>query len=190
VVKNIYYSPSIDRSDYTKERTYYHDAGGQMDLMHLGAYFDPGMEFGRFFHRLSEYDYYQCEAEFDAPFSGTGVRIIKSHVFANNIDYLKKTWPDCPIVLVHRDDDACLGWWVKCGHFDITYPRYDEYFKNLKTMAQKIKEQNEGIQKAMWDYPRRQPQTSQELARMLNIQLPPEEYYQGYAQNNIRVKVI
>jgi hypothetical protein len=158
--------------------------------MHLGAYFDPGMEFGKFFHRLPEYDYYQCEAEFDAPFSGTGVRIIKSHVFANNIDYLKKTWPDCPIVLVHRDDDACLGWWVKCGHFDISYPDYAEYYRDLKTMAGIIRQQNEGIQKAMWNYPRKQPQTNQELARMLNIELPPEEYYQGYAQNNIRVKVI
>lgn len=190
VVKNIYYSPSIDRSDYSEERTYYHDASGQMDLMHLGAYFDPGMEFGGFFHRLPEYDFYQCEAEFDAPFSGEGVRIIKSHVFANNIDYLKKTWPDCPIVLVHRDDDACLGWWVKCGQFDITYPDYAEYYKNLKTMASIIKQQNEGIQKAMWDYPRCEPTTNQELARILNIELPPEEYYQGYAQNNIRVKVI
>jgi hypothetical protein len=190
VVKNIYYSPSIDRSDYSNARTYYHDASGKRDLMHLGAYFDPGMEFGRFFHRLSEYDFYQCEAEFDAPFSGEGVRIIKSHVFANNIDYLKKTWPDCPIVLVHRDDDACLGWWVKCGHFDITYPDYAEYYQDLKTMASIIRQQNEGIQKAMWDYPRRQPQTNQELAQMLNIELPPEEYYQGYAQNNIRIKVI
>ena len=190
VVKNIYYSPDIDRSDYSDARTYYHDASGKRELMHLGAYFDPGMEFGRFFHRLPEYDFYQCEAEFDAPFSGTGVRIIKSHVFANHIDYIKRTWPDCPVVLVHRDDDACLGWWVKCGHFDITYPSYDFYYRDLKTMAGIIRQQNEGIQKASWDYPRRQPQTNQELARILNIAQPPEEYYQAYAQNNIRVKVI
>ena len=44
VVKNIYYSPDIDRSDYRDEWTYYHDASGTMELMHLGAYFDPGME--------------------------------------------------------------------------------------------------------------------------------------------------
>ena len=115
VVKNIYYSPDIDRSDYSDARTYYHDASGTMDLMHLGAYFDPGMEFGGFFNKLDQYSKQQCEAEFDRPFSGTGIKIIKSHVFANHIDYLKQTWPDCPVVLVHRDDDACLGWWVKCG---------------------------------------------------------------------------
>jgi len=190
VVKNIYYSPDIDRSDYSDARTYYHDASGKRELMHLGAYFDPGMEFGRFFDQLNQYTKAQCEAEFDRPFSGTGVRIIKSHVFVNQIDYIKSTWPDCPIVLVHRDDDACLGWWVKCGHFDITYPLYHDYYKNLKTMATIIKQQNEGIMKAMWDYPRRQPQTNQELARMLDIAAPPEEYSQGYAQNNIRVKII
>ena len=190
VVKNIYYSPDIDRTDYSDARTYYHDASGKQELMHLGAYFDPGMEFGKLFHRLSMYDKATLEKDFDAPFSGTGVRIIKSHVFANHIDHLKALWPECPIVLVHRDDDACLGWWVKCGHFNITYPAYAEYYRDLRTMATIIKQQNEGIQEAAWKYPRRQPQTNQELARMLAIELPPEEYYQGYAQNNIRVKII
>ena len=190
VVKNIYHSPDIDRSDYSDARTYYHDASGKRELMHLGAYFDPGMEFGDFFDQLDQYTKDQCEAEFDRPFSGEGIRIIKSHVFANHIDYIRATWPDCPIVLVHRDDDACLGWWVKCGHFDITYPLYHDYYKNLKTMASIIRDQNDGIQQGAWQYPRRQPQTNQELARMLAIELPPEEYYQGYAQNNIRVRVI
>ena len=190
VVKNIYYSTDIDRSDYSDARTYYHDASGKRELMHLGAYFDPGMEFGRLFHRLSMYDKETLEKDFDAPFSGEGVRIIKSHVFANHIDHLKALWPECPVVLVHRDDDACLGWWVKCGHFDITYPAYTEYYRDLKTMAGIIREQNDGIQTAAWKYPRRQPQTNQELARILDIAQPPEEYYQTYVQNNIRVRVI
>jgi len=190
VVKNIYYSPSVNRSDYSDARTYYHDAGGKMDLMHLGVYFDPGMEFGRFFHRLPEYDYYQCEAEFDAPFSGPGVRIIKSHVFANHIDYIKETWPDCPVVLVHRDDDACLGWWVKCGHFDITYPDYAEYYKNLRTMATIIRQQNAGIVAAQRRYSGQNPLTNHELASLLNIAQPPAEYAQDYGQSNVRVTVI
>ena len=166
VVKNIYYSPDVDRSDYSDARTYYHDASGKRELMHLGAYFDPGMEFGKLFHRLSMYNKATLEKDFDEPFSGSGVRIIKSHTFANHIDHLKTLWPECPIVLVHRDDDACLGWWVKCGHFDISYPSYNYYFQDLRTMAQKIKEQNEGIQKAAWDYPRRAAKTNRELARI------------------------
>jgi hypothetical protein len=191
VVKNIYYSSSIDRSDYRNERTYYHDAGnpGHPELMHLGAYFDPGMEFGNFFHRLSEHDHYQCEAEFDAPFSGTGVRIIKSHVFANHIDYLKATWPEVPIVLVNRPNDACLGWWVKCGHFDITYPSYDKYYKDLRTMARIIADQNRDI-KTAWDQHDGQiPANNRELAQMLNI-VPNEEYFQDYSKSDLKVKVI
>ena len=88
VVKNIYHSPDIDCSDYSDARTYYHDASGKRELMHLGAYFDPGMEFGDFFDQLDQYTKDQCEAEFDRPFSGEGIRIIKSHVFANQIDFI------------------------------------------------------------------------------------------------------
>ena len=190
VVKNIYYSPDVNQSDYSEARTYYHDASGQMELMHLGAYFDPGMEFGKFFHRLNEFDYYQCEAEFDAPFSGQGVRIIKSHVFADHIDYIRETWPDCPIVLVHRDDDACLGWWVKCGHFDITYPDYAEYYQDLRTMAGIIQRQNKGIVTAQRRYSGSNPLNNQDLARLLGIAQPPAEYAQDYGQSNVRVTVI
>lgn len=193
VVKNIYYSASVDSSDYSDQRTYYHDASGNLELMHLGAYFDPGMEFGQFFHRLTEYDHYQCETEFDAPFSGTGVRIIKSHVFANHIEYIKRIWYDCPIVLVHRPDDSCLGWWVKCGHFDITYPSYDEYYKNLKTMAGIIRQQNQGITDAMWNYKHKgskEVNTNLELCDALNIVRPESNYKQNYTNNDIKVTVI
>jgi hypothetical protein len=190
VVKNIYYSPSIDNTDYSEDRLYYHDASGKMDLMHLGAYYDPGMEFGDKFDKLSEYLPYELKPMFDEPFSGVGVRIIKSHVFANHIDYLKEYFPECPIVLVHRPDDACLGWWVKCGHFNITYPSYDQYYVDLKTMAQKIKEQNEGIVKAMLKYKGKIPLTNQMLANILGIKQPPSEYYQDYGASDIKVTVI
>lgn len=190
VVKNIYFSPSIDQTDYSEERLYYHDASGKMELMHLGAYFDPGMEFGDSFDRLNEYPDLICKQWFDEPFNGVGVRIIKSHVFANHIDYLKHNFPDCPIVLVHRPDDACLGWWVKCGHFDITYPSYDKYYVDLKTMAQKIKQQNAGILKAMNEYPTYTPTTNIQLARALGIALPPEDYQQNYITSDIKVTVI
>ncbi len=193
VVKNIYYSSSIDRSDYTDERTYYHDASGRRELMHLGAYFDPGMEFGKFFHRLPMYDRETLEQDFDEAFTGKGVRIIKSHVFANHIDYIRQTWPDCPIVLVHRSDDACLGWWVKCGHFDITYPDYAKYYQNLRVMAEKIREQNQGIADAMWDYKHqglKEVTTNLELCDALGIAWPNNEHRQNYANNDIKVTVL
>ena len=192
VVKNIYYSPSVDQSDYSDARTYYHDASGQRELMHLGAYFDPGME-SDLPEDINNHSREYLEAIFDKEFSGTGIRIIKSHIFSNHIDFIKKTWPDCPVVLVHRDDDACLGWWVKCGHFDITYPLYNTYYKNLRIMAGIIKQQNTGITDAVWNYKHqgsKRVRTNLELCDALNIIWPDSNYTQNYTNNNIEVTVI
>jgi hypothetical protein len=189
VVKNIYYSPSLDRSDYSDERTYHHDASGKMELIHLGAYFDPGMEFD-LPPDLFTLSKDALEDIFNSAFTGNGVRIIKSHIFANNIDFLKACWPDCPIILVHRPDDACLGWWVKCGHFTITYPKYDKYYVDLRTMANIIKEQNAGIVSATMKYSTKNALNNTMLCNMLNIEQPPVEYQQNYGASDVRVTVI
>ena len=190
VSKNIYYSPDIDRSDYSDARTYYHDAPGDMQLMHMGAYFDPGMEFGKEFDRLETFSKQQCEEMFDEPFSGKGVRIVKSHVFAHKIDFLKQHWPECPVILVHRENDSCLGWWVKCGHFGITYPDYSEYYKDLRTMATIIAAQNADLMTAWCTHLGADIESNTELSVKLGIEPPPPEYVQHYQTSDIRVKVI
>ena len=106
------------------------------------------------------------------------------------IDFLRATFPEIPIIMVDRGDDACLGWWVKCGHFDITYPLYHSYFKDLRTMSEIIKRQNAAIRKAKQEYPGQTPETNLQLARMLGIQIPDKEYYQNYAESDIKVTVI
>ena len=194
VVKNIYYSTDIDRSDYRDEWTYYHDAGdtGVKDLMHVGAYFDPGM-ISPLPEDLTTLNRDELEAIFQQPFEfkeSKGTRIIKSHVFSNHIDYLRKLFPEVPIVIVHRSDDSCLGWWVECGHFDITYPDYHEYFKDLKNMAKIIRSQNADILSAWWKYAGTDVTTNIQLAKALNIALPAKEYFQDYTISDIRVKVI
>ena len=189
LIKNIYYSPSVDCTDYTEASTYWHDAPGQLELMHLGAYFDPGMQFD-LPADLSTLSQAELERRFDEPFSGKGVRIIKSHIFAHNIDFLRHTWPDAPIILAQRGDDACLGWWVKCGHFNITYPSYDKYYKDLRTMSGIIADQNRDIQ-AAWDkYEGRMPTDNFALAHILGILPAPEEYKQNYNKSDLGVKVI
>jgi hypothetical protein len=190
VVKNIYYSADIDSTDYTDARTYWHDASGTYDLMHLGVYWGPAMEFGDWFERLDQYSKDECEAEFDRPFSGTGVRIIKSHVFGYHIDYIKQTWPDCPIVLIDRSDDACLGWWVKCGEFKITYPLYRDYYKDLRSMSVAIVRENTGNRQAAREYPGQVAETNRQLARILGIAVPENKYYQDYVKSDIKVTVI
>lgn len=192
VVKNIYYSPGVDRSDYSDERTYYHSAWGQPELMHLGAYYDPGMEFGKKFMRLPLMSAVDSEKEFNRPFTNIvfkGKRIIKSHVFCHHLDYIKTTWPNIPIVLVHRPNDACLGWWVRCGQFDITYPNY-QYYSNLQMMAMHIDQQNSD----MLNFCVRNDidfdvEDNYELCDRLGIARPSNDYRQNYAQSDIRVAI-
>lgn len=190
VVKNIYYSPDIDQSDYSEERTYHHDASGKMQLMHLGSYFDPGMEFGNFFDRINYYSKEECEKEFDKPFNGNGIKIIKSHVLSHHIDFLLKHWPECPIVMVYRNNDSCLGWWVRCGEFNITYPNYHEYYRNLKTMSKIIDHQNQDIKDAWYKHKGKNITTNRHLCDSINIKHPSNDYYQNYVQEDIQVVVI
>lgn len=193
VCKNIYYSPSVDRSDYSDARTYYHSAWGQSELMHLGSYFDPGMEFGRRFMRLEQLSKAEAEAEFNRPFRNLvdkGPRIIKSHVFCHHLDYIKKTWPDCPIILVHRSNDACLGWWVRCGQFNITYPDY-QYYSNLDMMAMHIDQQNSDLR----DFASRHGvsfdvENNLRLCDRLGLDHPSEEYRQDYRACDIEVALV
>lgn len=191
VAKNIYFSPDVDHSDASPDREYWHDASGEMNLMHLGAYFDPGMEFD-LSAQMNLESREMLEEFFDSAFSpdSEGVRIVKSHVFAHHIDFIKSTWPECPIVLVHREDDACLGWWIRCGHFNITYPTYDSYYVDLKHMAHHIDRQNADILTAMDKYYNIAVYDNGHLAHVLGLTQPPEEYFQDYEESDIRVTVI
>ena len=190
MVKNIYHSQDLDHTDYSDARTYYHDASGQRDLMHLGAYWDPGMEFGQGFDRLEHMTREACEAEFDRPFSGPGTRIIKSHVFCHHLDFLQQNWPDCPIVTVYRPNDACLGWWVRCGHFGITYPLYHDYYRDLRSMAAMIDDQNRDLLEWVGRNDTETPYNNRELCRALGISQPPAEYEQFYSRSDVRVEVL
>jgi hypothetical protein len=118
------------------------------------------------------------------------VRIIKSHIFAHNVDFLRHTWPDAPIILALRDDDACLGWWVKCGHFNITYPSYNKYYVDLRTMAGIIAAQNQDIRQAWNKYAGKEPPNNLALTHILGLLPAPEEYSQDYAVSDLKVKVI
>ena len=191
VAKNIYFSPDIDRSDASPGREYWHSAWGEPQLMHLGAYFDPGMEFD-LSQQMNLESKEHLEEFFDSAFAadGKGVRIIKSHIFAHHLDFIKQTWPECPIVLVHRPDDACLGWWVRCGHFNITYPTYNEYYIDLKHMAQHIDTQNRDILTAWNENNCCFIGNNVTLAATLGIAAPPEEYRQSYSAADIQVTVL
>ena len=139
VASEIRYCLEIDRSDESVEREYITSPSWEVSpehyynapLYHIGAYWDPGMEFGI------------EREEWDKPFSGTGVRIIKSHTFAHELQNLASY--DYPIVLVYSNDVECLEHWKRAGEFNITYPNYNPYYKDLINMWEQIKLQNRDI---------------------------------------------
>lgn len=183
VAKNIYSSISVDQSDSSASRTY-----NELHVNHCGAYWDPGMEFGKEFDRIDQFSRTLNELEFNKPFSGEGVRIVKSHCLSNHIDYLKKAWPDCLVVLVHRSNRKCMNWWLKAGGFDITYPSYS-YYKDNATMKQHIKTQNNNILDAWDKYNGVEVTNNTKLAIALGIFTPGEDR-QDYTKADICVKVI
>jgi hypothetical protein len=177
VVKNIYWSNDIDHTDYSKKREYYHDADtpGTPQLMHIGAYWDPYMEFET--------------NDWDGPFTGTGTRIIKAHTFAHNLDDLASKGH--PIIMVYRNDVECLEWWKLCGEFNITYPLYHRYYVNLDTMWDHIKKQNADIQRFLkknWNRIHR-PVNNIELCQLLDIKFSDNTVYHNYKQKDIQVYV-
>ena len=146
VAKSIYYSDQIDQSDDTPERTYFNPKSPPKakQLMHRGAYFDPGMEFGNELENFDSLSKQDLEKIFDAPFKGSDkIRIIKSHVLSKHVDRLADLFDD-PIVLVYRHDQDCFDWWKQAGGWDITYPNY-QWFKDDETIKHQISLQNQSI---------------------------------------------
>tara|TARA_B100000902_G_scaffold370980_1_gene396564 strand:- start:973 stop:1560 length:588 start_codon:yes stop_codon:yes gene_type:complete len=176
VFKNIHRSADVDQTDYTEQRTYWHDADtpGTKQLMHTGSYFDPGMEF-------------DCRIDqWDKPFSGLGRRIIKSHTFAHQLNNLKDL--GYPIIMVYRNDHECLEWWKLCGHFNITYPDY-QWFENLGMMWKHIQDENNDIMNFIHDNADRvkSVKDNRDLCDRLGIAYPEKCTYQFYHDKDIRV---
>ena len=148
VARSIYYSDQIDQSDDTPERIYFNPKSPPKakQLMHRGAYFDPGMEFGKELEDFDSLSKQDLEKIFDAPFEGSDkIKIIKSHVLSKHVDKLAELFDD-PIVLVYRYDQDCFDWWKQAGGWEITYPNY-QWYKDDATMQTEIANQNKAIRK-------------------------------------------
>ena len=152
LVKWLYWAPEINHSDYSSEREYYRT--GDEFPGHTGAYFDPGMEFEL--------------GEWDKPFSGDGIKIIKSHTIAENLDSYK----DYPIVMVLRDTTKCLHWWIEAGGFDITYPNYS-WYEDYRFMNQRIVAQDYGMRKFIQQNKCTKVSSLSKASELLGLSSPP-----------------
>jgi hypothetical protein len=79
------------------------------------------------------------EKHWDEPFSGEGIRVIKSHTFAYHLPYLMDF--GCPIHLVYRTNQECFDWWHQCGGWNIKYPNYN-WYRDDDNMIEQIQMQN------------------------------------------------
>lgn len=133
----------INTSDYSSERIYTHP-GPQ--ISHLGAYWGPGFEVGNNFHRLDKLSKDEIIAEIEKPYADKNwdqYRLIKCHQFSLNLEFIAETFPQSKIIIVLRPDETCLNSWLSAGGFQgISYPDYNEYYKNKELMIEKIIDEN------------------------------------------------
>jgi len=132
-------------------------------------------------------EFENTQENWNKPFSGRGIRIIKSHTFAHQLDLLKTL--KYPIVMVYRNDVECYKWWNDAGGFSITYPIYD-YFKPLGNMWNHIQKQNKDIMQFIKDNQSKVVNVvdSLQLCELLKISFSKKSY-KDYTSNDIKVYV-
>ena len=130
----------FDRSDENEERRYYmpedHKQGYHVHssdwkgTTHVGCYFGPNHEFGHGFNDIPKnYSKEEFFKECLKPYSNDKApyKLIRSHWFAYNLDWL---WENCKgqkLFLIWRDPKAAEEWWYSMGGWDIYYPVYSWY---------------------------------------------------------------
>jgi len=193
VARNIYFSNSINRSDFKREYDYYKTIRGKTQLAHFGAYFDPTLEYGKNFDKFETFSKEDLEEEFDKPFTGNGIKIIKGHNFCHHLDFIKENWPDCPIVMCDRSDDSCFGWWLRCGGLNIAYPSFDR-FPTQDDVVKAIDEQNADMRKFIKSSGALRIHDNMDLCEKIGITRPPmtphnSTLLQNYSANDVEVYV-
>ncbi|WP_152615373.1 hypothetical protein [Janthinobacterium lividum] len=135
------YANGVNRSDMRLQRSH----EGESRALHFGNYFGPGMEYGRQFDNLGSMSKTELLDEFAGPYlAAGGTKLLKSHLFARHLPWLKHTFPAARFLLVHRPDHACLAWWEAAGGFSISYPDYS-WYKSSANMANQIAADNADI---------------------------------------------
>jgi hypothetical protein len=106
---------------------------------HYGTYWGPSHEYGHGFDNLKSMAKKEIIDEFAGGFTDwTKTKLIKSHWFVYELEYLITLFPKATIIGMYLSDDYCFKWWNFLGGWDITYPIYD-WFDNDDKMKREIK---------------------------------------------------
>ncbi len=181
------YKAKFDFTDENKEKMYrlpdhllseyvIHNPNWEPSTHH-GTYFGPTDQYGNNFDNLSNSSVDDFYKECLRPFSAEDkpLKLIKSHWFSYNLDWL---WENCKghaMILIHRDSEPAHEWWHKMGGWDIQHPSYT-WYENSEKLLNQIKKENNSIlefadrKKIQWyDW----DGYGQWLAKRFNIQIPP-----------------
>jgi hypothetical protein len=149
--------------DYHKNENYNIPNGDWKAKTHIGSYFGPDHEFGHHFDDLNYYtnvdDFYQeCLKPFSTLDNTQPMKLIKSHWFAYNLDWL---WNNCKghnLFLILREPEPSRDWWYSMGGWDIKHPVYTWYkddekmWKQIQEECRLTKEFGEKINATWYDY--------------------------------------
>lgn len=119
-----------------------------IEICIFGNYFGPGMEHGNLFANMNRLHPTNLIDELESPYTDnnyTQLRFLKGHIFANHLDFIKKRFHKSKIMMVYRNDETSLKWWLEAGGFDIPYPKYNDWYVDEKTILEKIKIENQCI---------------------------------------------
>lgn len=133
----------INTSDYANDRVYAHPSPS-WNVKHLGAYWGPGFGWGEKFDKIDQLSKDEIIAEIDKPYADKRwdkYRIVKCHQFANNLDFIRETFPESKIMIVLRPNAVCANAWIDAGGWNITYPVYKPYYKDNDTLRVKVSEE-------------------------------------------------
>ena len=163
---------SSDKEKFPTYQTKVNFHGQEKNVgMHSSAYFGPGHGIGEFFDDLSSCTKEKFLEEIEKAFDNfdQGYKIVKSHWFSYNLDWLKENFPKAKIIMVYNGDAEAFKWWHLVGGWNIKFPYYDWYGTDEK-LYKHIKIEN----RLIFDFMRKNKLSFQikdfkELVQCLNL---------------------
>jgi hypothetical protein len=161
---------NVDNTDIVPHRL--HCSGNtEKTYNHMGAFFNPGNEFGDWILGFRNYSKKEIETQLDSVYNEeehpevvanlgepwmnkTGdrsIRVHKSHYFAYHLDQIHEMWPDAVIVMRWQVDHKCYVWWEHTGGFQLEYDAYYYYDNNYDDIWNQVRWQNAGIERFAWE---------------------------------------
>lgn len=125
---------NLNNTDRSPEREHIGKKGIPGCVHHKGAFWDPGMEFGKGFDNIGDnYTKEEFVQECLRPFKEHDDRnyLIRSHFFAeaHNLKWLTTNFPNNKIIFVVREIKKCFEGWNAGMTFTKHYPKYTQWMK-------------------------------------------------------------